>query len=181
MLKYEFFLQNNKIRTYRLFSWLIILLNLAALLYLALYGNDLARPVSMITIGFILFIIAYWYYRKKDEKQYDAPFNYIFLGIFLNWLIMQYYWLAVLMLVLLILQGLALKKSRVYVSSEKITYPAFTTKLILWDELNNVMIRDGLLTIDFKSNKLIQQLIDNRFSSINEKEFNDFCRQQLKK
>jgi hypothetical protein len=43
------------------------------------------------------------------------------------------------------------------------------------------MIKDGLLTIDFKNNRIIQQQIANISSGIDEKEFNDFCRQQLNK
>jgi hypothetical protein len=34
--------------------------------------------------------------------------------------------------------------------------------------------------MDFKNNKLLQQLIDENSISINEKEFNDFCKEQLK-
>ena len=46
---------------------------------------------------------------------------------------------------------------------------------------NNVIIRDGLLTLDFKNNKLIQVLVgkDRTDHNIDEKEFNDFCSKQL--
>jgi hypothetical protein len=40
-------------------------------------------------------------------------------------------------------------------------------------------MKDGVLTIDFKNNKIIQQSIDEARSSVNEKEFNEFCQKQL--
>jgi hypothetical protein len=44
-----------------------------------------------------------------------------------------------------------------------------------------MIIRDGLLTLDFKNNKLIQALVivQENESALDEKEFNDFCRAQL--
>ncbi len=65
-----------------------------------------------------------------------------------------------------------------YNRQNKITHPWFIRPL-LWNDLNNAILKDGILTIDFKNNKIIQQQIDELSASINEKEFNDFCKQQL--
>lgn len=54
-------------------------------------------------------------------------------------------------------------------------------KEVNWDEVNNVILKDGLLTIDFKNNKLFQHIILNSDEDISEKEFNDFCEEQLNK
>ncbi|HEY1871020.1 MAG TPA: hypothetical protein VGG71_08175, partial [Chitinophagaceae bacterium] len=51
-------------------------------------------------------------------------------------------------------------------------------RLIEWNELTNVIKKHDLLTIDFKSNKLLQVQIIND-DDINEEEFNLFCREQL--
>jgi len=74
---------------------------------------------------------------------------------------------------------LAIKISRVYVSDQNISYHFFLKKTIRWNQLNNLILKDGLLSIDFKNNKLIQLTIDESKNVINEQEFNDFCRQQL--
>jgi hypothetical protein len=50
-----------------------------------------------------------------------------------------------------------------------------------WGEINNALIKDGLITIDQKNNKLFQKEIDSGVSLHVEKEFNDFCRQQIGK
>ena len=51
----------------------------------------------------------------------------------------------------------------------------FSTTVHPWSDLNNVILKDGLLTIDFKSNKLMQVVIDDPNLTIDEKAFNGFC------
>ena len=73
----------------------------------------------------------------------------------------------------------SLSKRKLKVSfADQIIYPSIPVRIIQWNELNNVILKDGLLTIDFKNNKIIQQLIKHS-NQINEKEFNDFCKEQL--
>ena len=85
------------------------------------------------------------------------------------------------MIVFLFLDILAHRKLKLTVSENKIDYPSFPRKVIEWNEITNLVLKDGLVTIDFKNNKLIQQLIDEKKMTIDEKEFNDFCKQQLNK
>lgn len=44
-----------------------------------------------------------------------------------------------------------------------------------WNEFSNVVLKDSLLTLDFKNNKLLQLSIEETSSLIDEKAFNDFC------
>ena len=44
-----------------------------------------------------------------------------------------------------------------------------------------VHVKDVYKSFDFKNNRIIQQQVADISSTINEKEFNDFCRQQLNK
>lgn len=55
---------------------------------------------------------------------------------------------------------------------------------VTWAELNNVILRDGLLTIDFNNNTLIQVDTDDEDNAdyeVTEDEFNAYCRTQLNK
>ena len=47
-------------------------------------------------------------------------------------------------------------------------------------EFSNVILKDELLTLDFKNNRLIQLVVDVNFTPVNEIEFNEFCRILLK-
>ncbi|MGQ0738707.1 MAG: hypothetical protein ACT4OJ_06570 [Bacteroidota bacterium] len=73
------------------------------------------------------------------------------------------------------------RELKIIILQESIFYPSFPVKKISWTSLNNCLLKDGLLTIDFRNNKIIQQAIDESKTSVNEKEFNEFCRQQLNK
>ena len=51
-----------------------------------------------------------------------------------------------------------------------------------WSAFSNVVLRDGLLTMDFKNNRLLQKEIlddDEDEDDAEEKEFNDYCQARL--
>ena len=86
-----------------------------------------------------------------------------------------------MLLLFIILDFIAHKKLVVHVTDNTIVVPYILQRDVSWDEVNNVILKDGLLTIDFKNNKLFQHIILNSDQDISEKEFNEFCRQQLNK
>jgi hypothetical protein len=49
-----------------------------------------------------------------------------------------------------------------------------------WESFTNIVLKDNLLTIDFKNNKLLQLTIEEN-TAANEKQFNHYCTVQLKK
>jgi hypothetical protein len=51
-----------------------------------------------------------------------------------------------------------------------------------WTDFNNVVLKDGLLTLDFKNNRLLQKevLEDDDEDDADEDEFNDYCQTRLK-
>ena len=51
----------------------------------------------------------------------------------------------------------------------------FSATVHPWSDLNNVILRDDLLTIDFKSNRLMQIVVDNSTTIVDETSFNGFC------
>jgi hypothetical protein len=50
-----------------------------------------------------------------------------------------------------------------------------------WSAFNNIVLKDGLLTLDFKNNRLMQKEIadDEDEDDADEEEFNTWCREQL--
>lgn len=49
----------------------------------------------------------------------------------------------------------------------------FVNKIYQWDNFNNVVLKDNLLTLDFKNNRVLQLEIQD--GNPDEKEFNSFC------
>jgi hypothetical protein len=74
---------------------------------------------------------------------------------------------------------LAQRELNIIVSSSHIIYPSLPKRRIQWSELNNLILKDGLLTIDFKNDAIIQHYPEQKMSLPEEKEFNEFCRERL--
>jgi hypothetical protein len=70
-------------------------------------------------------------------------------------------------------------------SEKGIVFRSVLSKNIPWSVLNNVLIKDGILTLDYKNNKLFQAETDddedNEEYDVSEEEFNIFCKEQLEK
>jgi hypothetical protein len=64
-------------------------------------------------------------------------------------------------------------------TKEKVVRNTFPSKTYQWFEIENVVIRDNLFTLDLRNNKLIQKPLDEAISPELEKEFNEYCQQQL--
>ena len=179
MKQFDLVLKNEKERSYIRFSWLIIIANLALFVYLSLLSrlNNIG-PLFYVLLAIIAIVVI----RYSKEQKGKLRFYILFLIIILGWVNTRtYWWVGILILIFMILDGIARRELIVKVFADKIIYPSWPYREIKWKELSNVILKDRLLTIDFKSDKLIQQLIDEKNTQIDEKEFNDFCKQQLNK
>ena len=64
-------------------------------------------------------------------------------------------------------------------SEGEISFNSLPRKTLQWADVSNVVIKDGLLTIDHKNNKLYQKEIDGDVTPEIEAEFNAFCKEQI--
>lgn len=64
-------------------------------------------------------------------------------------------------------------------SKDDIVFNTFPKKRLQWNDVSNVLIKDGLITIDQKNNKLFQKEINEAATRQVEIEFNEYCRQQI--
>jgi len=172
---------NTKSKTYDLLGWLLIIIHLiiltTILIFSANYDNRKWAGYG-ITIAIVFFLVEMFFFKKKESfSAIKACLAYLPVVWIFRF---NYYFPGIISLLLSILYFISKREFRVYISDDHIRFPSFPVKNIKWAELNNLVLKDGLLTIDFKNNKLIQQTIDEN-SPVNEQEFNDFCRQQLNK
>jgi hypothetical protein len=74
------------------------------------------------------------------------------------------------------------KNVEVGFSKELIVKSGLIPQKIKWSELNNVLIKDDLLTLDFKNNTLFQAYTDDEDDDdyeVGDDEFNEYCREKL--
>jgi hypothetical protein len=179
MEKYEVVLKNDKGKLYNRFTIFIFVLNAIAIIFFLYSRHEKITQSSNGFIALLLLINALLIYTIASfKKKKQLAFLSLVIGISLYWILIGYWWISLIMVMLFYLYSLSKRKLKVNFA-DQIIYPSFPKRIIQWKELNNVILKDGLLTIDFKNNKIIQQPI--KFPNpFNEKEFNDFCEEQLK-
>lgn len=163
--------------------------------------NDrLIDAVSVLMYVFALSVFAY-YYRYEDETFYificggvvltlvialarrrstgEAFFSFGLLIAALGWFYEPHR--NIVMSVLYLLSALLERQMKfsaeIGFSKERIVFNTFPRRTLRWDEVSNVLIRDGLLTIDQKNNRLFQKEIEGDVTRLEEEQFNLFCRQ----
>lgn len=68
------------------------------------------------------------------------------------------------------------RKLAVGVNEIGVIYPTFPSKLFEWKDIEQVLIKDNVLTIDLKNNKLIQiSISEEENEKLEHQAFNAFC------
>ncbi len=124
----------------------------------------------------MFFVVIEWLLKKPLA---DFWRRIIFLYCAISWLNEKIWWLFLLLLFFTLLDVLAHRKLIITITENKINLPSLPIKSAGWNELNNLVLKDDLLTIDFKNNKLFQHLIFYNGDEIDEAEFNIFCSQRI--
>ena len=179
MRRFELLLKNEKIRSYRRIATFLILINIAVFILLAVRTNSYTVKIicfaTPAVLTFFLFVHVFFNGFKKNIYQ---TIDLCFMVV--AWMLMAKWLAAVVCIILLFLYLNSINPLKISLSNEDIRYISFPSKILKWSDLGNVVLKDDILTIDFKNNKLLQAEIEDGDIRINEEEFNEFCRQQLK-
>jgi hypothetical protein len=119
-----------------------------------------------------------WLARKKKQPRYRV----LLLIAAVGWLAMPYMpWLGALFFLLAFLEYQARHPLEIGFSPDRIVLNTLFRRRFGWSAFNNVMLKDGLLTLDFKNNRLLQKEVDEEEEGeADEDEFNAYCRDMLK-
>jgi hypothetical protein len=181
--RFQFTIPNEKKNLYNRFALLLFILNAAAILLRLFYfnqsGSKKGSEIFIYLIPLLLIIYLSFIVYNDSIKKYFKTFLIASLSLSLFWVITGPWWIAPVTLLLTLFFLMAQRELNIIVSASHISYPSFPPKKIQWEELNNLVLKDGLLTIDFKNDKLIQQYPEPKMSMPDEREFNEFCRERL--
>lgn len=127
-------------------------------------------------------ILLFWLYsiliKQKTGKAYFR------MGLFIAALGWFYgternTWMGILYVIAGLLEKQVKFPQEIGFSESEISFNTFPRKVLSWNEVNNALIKEGLITIDQKNNKLFQKEIEGYVTLILENEFNEFCRRCL--
>jgi hypothetical protein len=179
--EYRIIIKNERYNRVRLLQ--VIFLAVIAIVFCvaAYYENDIFSFIWTILICFTIFFslnqqdfVRYRLFRSKSLLESGFIWAIIGSMLLLTW------WITLLIMIIAVMQGLVKKQYEVILDQQAIQINAKPPKNIEWQALQNIVIKDELLTIDYKNNKIFQAEIIPALSTIgSEADFNDFCRLQL--
>lgn len=139
------------------------------------FRNMIILPylAGLIFIAGLLIWNAFLYFRTVKEIYYSKAL--LIAG--LVWTKMPYFeWLVIVFAFLALLEYQAKRAPEIGFADDHIMINKLFKKKIMWNEIDNVVLKDGWLTIDFKNNKLFQKEIDSGESEASDEEFNEWVK-----
>ena len=156
-------------------SQLLYVFAIAAFGFAAYQNPQKGLVLLLVIVG----IIVNWFLvLSKKKKSGEGLFRWGLLFAAVGWLIG--FQRNIFMAILYALAGILEKQVKfpleVGFAKDEISFNSFPKKILQWQEVNNVIIKEGLLTIDQKNNKLYQKEIEGYVTDEIETEFNQFCK-----
>jgi hypothetical protein len=174
---YAITLPREKAATYRAVTFIIACINGLSFAY-ALFSSRGQQGAGLFYIGFGLGIAAIlsltFQHRVHLIKSFQIEIAFIICSIL--WLISGNYLPGILLFIFALLGFAANKKPVILFSREHILYPSLPVKKISWQEVDFVLLKDDILTIEMANNRLMQFTLDAETASvIDDDRFNSFC------
>ena len=158
-------------------SFLLIIFSILAFCYMQIrngFDGFQSTAAVILIIGLLLNLKVL---QKEKEMQFR---NWLFAaGIF--WLGMPFFqWMFIPFVFFALFEAQAKYPLEIGFYEGGILLNTLIKKKFSWHSLQSVILKGGLLTLDFKDNKLIQkEVLDEDEPDAPEDEFNDYCRSKL--
>lgn len=157
-------------------SFLLCFISWIFFLYLSIIAQSFPSALFWVSWLIPVALIRNIRIKKRQNKAITYANPLLITGIL--WLFVPgFRWAALLFAFFVFFDHQSRRSLEIGVSDERIVINTIFRKYYKWDLLENVVLKDGLLTLDFRNNKIIQREII--LQDINEKEFNSFCKEQL--
>jgi hypothetical protein len=132
-------------------------------------------PIAMLLLGI-------WNMVKHKNRE-AIYFKWLFFTIAFGFLLtMQLFgtiWLAMLYIILVVAEAQFKMPLELGFDEFGITRNSFAKKFTPWADLQNIVVRDNMLTLDYKNNKIFQREIAGDYPDEIGTEFNEFCLKYL--
>lgn len=161
-------------------GWIFSIFLIGALvLFYQLSTDEFERITSLAALGIMFLLMIYFFLKGRSLNPFAS--SAIMTVATFAFFLLEIFWLGILVAVVDLLFVLSVIPKEVRVSEQQVVYPALIPRSAPWNSITNLVLKDGLITIDFTNNKIFQAIIDEKQPPVNEREFNEFCRQQLQR
>ena len=181
MDQFVFTLKDNNQKAFNSFFWFLFFLHLIAAAVIAVNpSNSYQKNTAVLSIAVFLVVTAVFYLLKNKFKQKNYQLV-LFVAMGLFWLALAAWLPAVIVTIAIIFAFFILqKRSRAIFSTENIIITrSLFKKTYSWAAVQNAVLKDNLLSVDFKNNHLLQVELAADNIPIDENSFNQFCKLQL--
>lgn len=154
----------------------------SAVIFLSTQLRSAHPGYYLFAISGILFVglIYAVFLRRRDGSRFR--YKYLILLAALGWFVMPLLpWIGILFVGLAFLEHQARRPLEIGFDRDRVVINSLIRQRHDWSVFNNVLLKDGLLTLDFKNNRLLQKEVadDEDEDDADEEEFNAYCRDRL--
>lgn len=177
---FTFTLQSGSKQLVKGIQLLLLLINAIFLIYLMLVADQLEK-IALLTFPFFSLIVISYALKNRKLTPIDPRSTLLLvlgLSFAINWLA-NFYWLpGIGMIGVTFLFVQAIRPITIYFYTDYVQINSFPTRSYTWKELDQVILRDQILTLNFANNRFIQHpiLVERDF---NPNPFNQFCLRHL--
>ncbi|HMF70432.1 MAG TPA: hypothetical protein VK616_03100 [Flavitalea sp.] len=119
-------------------------------------------------------------YLQRVRGQESVRYNRALFLAAIVWTVMPYFqWLIFVFGFLGLFESQAKFPLEIGFTDKQIVFNSLIKKKYTWLDFNNVVLKDNVLTLDFKNNKIFQKEAIDEEGEASEDEFNEFCKQHL--
>lgn len=173
-------LKNQQTRAIDLFGFILSFVSVIFFAQEMIKSNQIGLAYAIGSAA-ILLVLGYNLYQSRYNGK-KVYYSRALLIAALVWMKMpSLQWLFFLFVILALLEYQAKYAVEIGFGEKHILMNTLIKKRYQWSEFNNIVLKDGIITLDFASNKVIQKEVeDDEDDDAEEDEFNDFCTAMIK-
>jgi hypothetical protein len=181
---HTFDITNRKKRYYTILSNIFLLCSAGFYAFYRYMQYAISAKTSfwgsfVLPIGLFLLILARFIFmlRRKDIRFTQLHFT---LLITLCWIFSEQYLFASISFFLGFFEYIVNRDTICIIDEDGVRIKSIPARKHAWDQLENVMIKNGIFTVDRKDNHIFQVDVSQEVLSFTEEQFNRFCAGHLK-
>lgn len=171
-------LKRENARRTDLASFFLLLFSILAFILVQIRSLQFSFFLSISSIVLLAGIFINISASRKGKEMY---FRNWLLAAGLFWIGMPFFqWMILVFIFFALMEGQAKYPLEIGFGADRIVMNTLIKKKISWSELESVILKDGLLTLNFKNERILQkEVLDDNESEAEAEEFNGYCRERL--